>query len=585
MTSQHRIVDLPAALTARFRRGRRGASLTSYGRVTALMLVVLVLSPFERSYADDEDPWIIEGTASTVVRVADDPEKLPLGNDHAKVEIMARLGINTIMGSPVVACTAKWRLIDVVVDGIRVTIIPGTLSEVARQVVNAANLYSTDGIFRIWHSEHGYRDTELQVPCDLGVMGPADFDSASYNVAGSPSLDELFIALPQERLPKNPAAPISRISAENYLSAEAARDELGRAKENLGGSIYEGMGEGPYIVGENLRVLGARINLGSFREIVSADTHSSSRVYDLNDVLADSDDPPPDSAESMQKTRRKARKELQSVSPDIAPERAGSNLESFVDTQRRLMEQGMDSLSPQKANRKAPVSGVEIPHEPSTNNVGATLLLLVDTSGSMDGERIRDAKKAAKDVIDNSLRQNTEVGVLGFSGNCDHPVPMRHPFSDDATSLHRFVDRLSANGGTPMSAAVEYANRYMAINRSPAGKSEMIILLADGDDNCDILSPVVRDLKKDGVLFRHQTVGLEIDSGSSAARDLRKLAKNSDGDYQYAANSSHLNETFRRAMLAMEMLDMLGRFGENKQSAPPDKTEADPTQTILDGFE
>jgi Mg-chelatase subunit ChlD len=493
--------------------------------------------------------------------------------DSAKISLSVAYRLWPLAGEPVKLCVARWKLEQVTIGG-KVYYRDSFPDEIWKETT----LYSAKVRINLLNvSKYGQI---ISFICDLGVMGPPDDRTVSFNSPGSPSWDE-FLLLGSRISKQNNPYESNGLSKE--LAKEYSREAILRNKKHLWMIEQDSRKKSHWGM---MELWQASINLWPLRRHLRDETKAANartrggaqarKQSPGNLAVDDSGITAPPDVPSRQDLLRRAgarkadqnRQSLEAVLDEIQKRKGSDN-----------------SLSLPNMDRKAPVSGVEVPHEPSTNNSDAALLLLVDTSGSMNGERISDAKKAAGDVIDDALRQNTEVAVLAFSGDCNDPVPMRHPFSDDATSLHRFVSRLSANGGTPMSAAVEYANRYMAINRSATGKSEMIILLADGDDNCAILSPVVKSLKKDGVLFRHQTVGLEIDSNSSAARDLRKLARDSDGDYQYAANSSQLNETFRRAMLAMEMLDMLGRFGEEKHSVPSNKNNTDPTQSILDGFD
>jgi Mg-chelatase subunit ChlD len=206
---------------------------------------------------------------------------------------------------------------------------------------------------------------------------------------------------------------------------------------------------------------------------------------------------------------------------------------------------------------KAKISGTTVPIEINGTNSKNSLLLLIDTSGSMQGNKLKEAKSAAKEVIRKSTRNNTEVAILTFSGSCNNPIAKHQAFSTNTQKLLSFVDSLSADGGTPMSAAIEYANIYMANNSSKSSASEMILLLADGDDSCNIMSPVITELKKSGILFHHQTVGLELDADSKAVQDLTLIAKESGGDFSLAADASQLSRTFENAVIAMGILEFM----------------------------
>ena len=85
----------------------------------------------------------------------------------------------------------------------------------------------------------------------------------------------------------------------------------------------------------------------------------------------------------------------------------------------------------------------------------------------------------------------------------------------------------------------------------------MILLLADGDDNCGNLDEILSQLKQNHLLYRHETVGLEI--SDSAQRQLQNIARQSGGKY-HSATSQNLSKVFSDAMDLMQMLDMVGKF-------------------------
>ena len=121
------------------------------------------------------------------------------------------------------------------------------------------------------------------------------------------------------------------------------------------------------------------------------------------------------------------------------------------------------------------------------------LLLLIDTSGSMDDTigsgsaeiKIEAAKDAAIAAVDRALASGaTEVAVLGFSGGCSSPISERLDFTTDSNELTRFIRGLQAVGGTPMADALVVANQFMQSSGTPGTDSQMIVLLADGDNDC-----------------------------------------------------------------------------------------------------
>ena len=203
-------------------------------------------------------------------------------------------------------------------------------------------------------------------------------------------------------------------------------------------------------------------------------------------------------------------------------------------------------------------------------NVSSSLLLLIDTSGSMgdpigsaDPEvKIEVAKQAAVDALGRAASGGSvEVAVLGFSGDCGHPVPQFQDFTRDVPLLTRFIGNLQPGGGTPMATAVQFANRFMSSNGSAGAADRMIMLLADGQNDCGDIDQALAELQAAGVIFRHETVGFGITPNSAAADDLRKIATQTGGTYHHAADATQLADVFMEFVSTLTVIDLLGRIG------------------------
>ena len=113
-----------------------------------------------------------------------------------------------------------------------------------------------------------------------------------------------------------------------------------------------------------------------------------------------------------------------------------------------------------------------------------SLILLIDASGSMkDDSKLDYAKKFANEILDR-LNPNTEAAILAFAGNDCHPDPLAviHPFSNNFQAIKMSQKNIVADGGTPLSSAMEKAIDYLEANHR--GKKGHIILLSDGQDDC-----------------------------------------------------------------------------------------------------
>ncbi|MBX6312117.1 MAG: VWA domain-containing protein [Isosphaeraceae bacterium] len=102
------------------------------------------------------------------------------------------------------------------------------------------------------------------------------------------------------------------------------------------------------------------------------------------------------------------------------------------------------------------------------------MVLVIDKSGSMGGEKIELAKEAAKSAIE-LLGPNDKVGIIAFEGDVFW-VSDVHPCSDKGYVLDR-VASIEAGGGTNMYPAMEEA--FEALTKTQA-KLKHVIILTDG---------------------------------------------------------------------------------------------------------
>src|SRR5262245_12751986 len=102
------------------------------------------------------------------------------------------------------------------------------------------------------------------------------------------------------------------------------------------------------------------------------------------------------------------------------------------------------------------------------------MMLVIDKSGSMGGDKIELAKDAAKGAVE-LLGPSDRVGVIAFDGE-PFTICELHPCSDKGYVLDR-IATVEAGGGTSMYPAMEQA--FEALQGAPA-KLKHIIILTDG---------------------------------------------------------------------------------------------------------
>ncbi len=196
---------------------------------------------------------------------------------------------------------------------------------------------------------------------------------------------------------------------------------------------------------------------------------------------------------------------------------------------------------------------------------GIDIMLVIDTSTSMEAidpsvslSRIENAKARAKEFV--LKRMNDRIGIVVFSGIAFTQCPL----TLDKDALINFVDyidtKITKIDGTAIGNAIATAvNRLIKTD----GKSKIIILLTDGNNNMGEIDPLVAsNIAKDNNI-KIYTVGVgsredyyEVDDmffGKRRVRPqgtdldetlLKEIAAKTGGEYFYAQTSDALSSAF-----------------------------------------
>jgi VWFA-related protein len=111
----------------------------------------------------------------------------------------------------------------------------------------------------------------------------------------------------------------------------------------------------------------------------------------------------------------------------------------------------------------------------SADRVPVSLGIALDTSGSMAGEKIREAEAALDRFVYDLLGDQDEVFVYRFS---NYPVLLQG-WTTDRRQLSRALTRITPNGGTAMYDAVLEAVPLAAQGRN---QKKALVVISDGND-------------------------------------------------------------------------------------------------------
>lgn len=143
------------------------------------------------------------------------------------------------------------------------------------------------------------------------------------------------------------------------------------------------------------------------------------------------------------------------------------------------------------------------------------VVIVLDGSGSMSGEKMDMAKRALIQVVD-QIPSGSNVGLIVFSNNINGWAYDLGPL--DREKFSEAVNSIEAGGGTPLGKyMIEGANALIAFRKkSPYGFHKLLIV-TDGESNDDISKPLIGEY---GILSK----GLFVESIGVKMRSKHTLA-------------------------------------------------------------
>ena len=163
------------------------------------------------------------------------------------------------------------------------------------------------------------------------------------------------------------------------------------------------------------------------------------------------------------------------------------------------------------------------------------MMLVIDKSGSMGGEKIEMAKEAARAAVE-LLGPSDKVGVLAFEGE-NFWVSELHPCTDKGFVLDRIAG-LEAGGGTTMAPAMEEAYETL---KTAVAKLKHVIILTDGISEPGDFEGIAQAMNADRITV--STVAM----GSGADQNLlEEIARTGNGRFYIADDPAQVPQIFAK---------------------------------------
>jgi Ca-activated chloride channel homolog len=169
--------------------------------------------------------------------------------------------------------------------------------------------------------------------------------------------------------------------------------------------------------------------------------------------------------------------------------------------------------------------------------------IVIDRSGSMQGDRIAAAKEGARVALER-LSSDDTVALVAYNQNVDVLSPAA-PLGGSRDRLKRAIDKLFADGTTALYDGVKEGGRQVEEFLSDNNVNR-VVLLSDGLANVGPSSPselarLGRQLASRGITV--STIGLGLDYNEDL---MERLAAASDGNHVFVERPSDLAEIFDR---------------------------------------
>ncbi len=144
---------------------------------------------------------------------------------------------------------------------------------------------------------------------------------------------------------------------------------------------------------------------------------------------------------------------------------------------------------------------VEFVQKEEKRDPSTTLVVIIDTSGSMGGNRVQLAKEVARLAI-RRLLPHDKVGMVEFYGAKRWAVPIQP--ASNSIEIERALNRLDAGGGTVILPAIEEA--YYGL-KNVRTRFKHVLILTDGGVETGAFEPLIRRMARDGMTVSTVLIG------------------------------------------------------------------------------
>lgn len=172
--------------------------------------------------------------------------------------------------------------------------------------------------------------------------------------------------------------------------------------------------------------------------------------------------------------------------------------------------------------------------------------LVIDRSGSMTGDKIVQARSAAKHLV-GLMGSADRLSIISYASDVTVDVPSMHMTPSSKYRMLRAIDGISVGGGTNLSGGYEFGLRE-AKNNKMGDSVNRVILVSDGQASDGITHlPTLENLSArglgQGVSLTTMGVGLDYNEDL-----MMRMSTKGAGNYYFIEDASSINSVFGKEL-------------------------------------
>lgn len=233
------------------------------------------------------------------------------------------------------------------------------------------------------------------------------------------------------------------------------------------------------------------------------------------------------------------------VTPDDAVAVPAAEAPDLVDLDVKAANRFITAGQPEEVLARIHIS---TDAQPDQRRPQANIALVVDTSASMHGEAIEQARAAALSVVD-ALEPGDQLSVIAFHSRTDALVPITTIGEDTLPQIRTAIEGMEATGTTDLAGGLAEGLRQLQPHVRPDVVSR-VVLLSDGVPNDEAPVPnLANQAAAQNISIAALGLGLEYQETL-----LADIATRSGGRFHFVESPDEVAQMFEEEILHIDRL-------------------------------